>query len=147
MAPSPNKRMNRAFLGAAWVVAFLVPMAGHAERWVPLSVPGFEGISSYHVDTDSLVRKGHIVRVWERLVFSYPHHLPPIGRVESSKYLMAYDCAHKSAAVLESTFYKDADSLNELERRVRAKPKYLVIAPGSSPEHKLDEVCRLAKGR
>jgi hypothetical protein len=139
--------MTRAFLGAAWAVAFLVSMAGHAERWVPLSVPGFEGISSYHVDTDSLVRKGHIVRVWERLVFSYPHHLPPIGRVESSKYLMAYDCAHKSAAVLESTFYKDADSLNELERRVRAKPKYLVIAPGSSPEHKLDEVCRLAKGR
>ncbi len=114
---------------------------------MPLPVPGFEGISSYYVDTDSMVRKGRIVRVWERLVFSYPHHLPPVGRVESSKYHIAYDCAHKSAAVLETTFYKDADSLNELERRIRAKPKYLVIAPGSSPEHKLDEVCRLAKWR
>jgi len=147
MAFSPNKSCNHAFLIVTWSLAFFVPMSGHAERWVPLSVPGFEGISSYYVDSDSLVRKGNIVRVWERLIFSHPHQLPPIGRVESSKYLIAYDCAHKSAAVLESIFYKDVDSLNELERRVRAKPKYLVMAPGSSPEHKLDEVCRLAKRR
>jgi hypothetical protein len=139
--------MNHLLLSTTLLVGFYLPKTCLGESWVPLSVPGFEGISSYYVDTDSLVRKGNIVRVWERLVFAYPHHLPPIGRVESSKYLMAYDCAHKSAAVLESTFYKDADSLNELERRVRAKPKYLVIAPGSSPEHKLEEVCRLAKRR
>ena len=145
MAPSPNQRRNRVFIGAAWAVALAIPAVGHAERWVPLSVPGFEGITTYYVDTDSLVRKGNIVRAWERLVFSRPHDLPPIGRVESSRYHMAYDCQRKSAAVLESAFYKDADSLNELDHRIRSKPKYLVIAPGTSLDNKLEEVCRLAK--
>ena len=139
--------MTHAHLRAAGLLATLIPALVWAEQWKPLSVPGFEGITAYYVDTDSLVRKGNIVRAWERLVFSRPHDLPPIGRVESSRYHMAYDCQRKAAAVLESAFYKDADSLNELEHRVRPKPKYLVIAPGTALDNKLEEVCRLAKRR
>ena len=137
--------MNGQSQVLALVMALLAPVSGFGSNWVKFPVTSVEG-SSYFLDTDSLVKKGPFVRLWERLILKKPSENPSLGPFQSALFYMSYDCGHKSAALLETRFYKDSDSRDQIAHRIHTHPKYMYVAPDSPPEMKLNEVCKLVKG-
>jgi len=137
--------MNDQCRMLALIMACFMPAIGYGSNWVPIPVSSLEG-SALYVDTESVVKKGNFVRIWERLVLNRPSKYPAIGTFQSCKFYMSYNCGQKSAALLETRFYKDFDSLEEVANSIHARPRYMFVAPGTPSETKLDEVCKLAKG-
>ena len=125
-----------ALLGCLW--------SAHASsaNWIRLPTSSMEG-SDYALDSDSAERSGPIVRVWERLVFKRFQEDTAFGAFHAVMFHMAYNCRRRSAAILETRFYRDIDLKELTAKRIRTKPRYLYVAPDSPSEMKLEEACKI----
>ena len=132
--------MNLHLPRLALLAAGLLPGLAQSANWVKIPVLSIEG-SSYFIDTQSLLKSGRFVRVWERLVLDKPRAEPVLGTFQTSEFYMAYDCRQQAAALLESKFYEDATARKPFAHRIRSSAKYMYSAPDSPAAMKLDMVC------
>lgn len=134
--------MNRIQLMAVLLMTCLWSVSARSANWVTLPMSSMEG-SDYALDVDSAERSGPIVRVWERLVFKRFQEDSAFGAFHAVMFHMAYNCRRRSAAILETRFYRDIDLKQLTANRIRAKPRYLYVAPDSPSEMKLEEACKI----
>jgi hypothetical protein len=134
--------VNRIPLMAVVLMTCLWSVPARSANWVTLPMSSMEG-SDYALDVDSAERSGPIVRVWERLVFKRFQEDSAFGAFHAVMFHMAYNCRRRSAAILETRFYRDIDLKQLTANRIRAKPRYLYVAPDSPSEMKLEEACKI----
>jgi hypothetical protein len=134
--------MNRIPLMTIVLMICLWSAQARSANWVTLPMSSMEG-SDYALDVDSAERSGPIVRVWERLVFKRFQEDSAFGAFHAVMFHMAYNCRRRSAAILETRFYRDIDLKQLTANRIRAKPRYLYVAPDSPSEMKLEEACKI----
>jgi hypothetical protein len=134
--------VNRIPLMGVVLMTCLWSLPARSANWVTLPMSSMEG-SDYALDVDSAERSGPIVRVWERLVFKRFQEDSAFGAFHAVMFHMAYNCRRRSAAILETRFYRDIDLKQLTANRIRAKPRYLYVAPDSPSEMKLEEACKI----
>jgi hypothetical protein len=134
--------VNRIPLMGVVLMICLWSVPARSANWVTLPMSSMEG-SDYALDVDSAERSGPIVRVWERLVFKRFQEDSAFGAFHAVMFHMAYNCRRRSAAILETRFYRDIDLKQLTANRIRAKPRYLYVAPDSPSEMKLEEACKI----
>lgn len=131
---------------AVLMMSLLAPLAGYSANWVKFPISSIEG-SVYFLDTDSAQRQGPYLSLWERLVLNLPRTEPTLGTFQSALFRMSYDCRRQSAALLESRFYRDAASQEEISNHIRRRPQYRFIVPDTPAAMKLEEACKLSRRR
>lgn len=131
---------------AVLTLSLLTPMTGYPADWVKFPISSIEG-SAYFLDTDSAKKQGPYLSIWERLVLNMPRTDPTLGTFQSALFRMSYDCRRQAAAVLETRFYKDAASQDEISSHIRRRPQYRFIVPDTPAAMKLEEACKLIRRR
>lgn len=106
----------------------LVAPAAHAQKWKEIGKTSSGNMVS--VDTRSIKRAQGLVTATVRVVFT-----PPVkaakGTWASAKTTATFDCAKKSLAAKENSYYSDAASTKLVERNVNKIPGYGPALGGS----------------
>jgi hypothetical protein len=130
--------ISRALV-AAGLGLTLGPASLHAQRWTNIGPTASGNMVS--VDPRSVHRTGHLVAATVRIIFTTPVATPQ-GAWKSSQTRATFDCAKRSLAAKENTYYADVIGRKVVERKVNKLPGYGPALTGSLGEIALTYLCR-----
>ena len=122
------------------LVLLLGPSIAQAQKkWTPIGTTASG--NPVFVDSRSVKRTGSLVAATVRVVFSTPVQTAK-GAWMSSRTAATFDCAKKSLAAKENTYYGDAKETKVVDRKVNAIPGYGPALGGSMGALALDYLCK-----
>ena len=122
------------------LVLLLVPTVAQSQKkWTPIGATSSG--NQVFVDAKSVKRTGSLVAATVRVVFTTPVQTPK-GAWMSSRTTATFDCAKKSLAAKENTYYGDAKETKVVDRKVNAIPGYGPALGGSMGALALDYLCK-----
>jgi len=117
-----------------------IPSAAHAQkRWTPIGTTSSG--NPVFVDAKSVKRTGALVAATVRVEFVKPVATPS-GDWMSGRVSGTYDCARKSVAAKEQTYYGDKAETKVVQHKVNKMPGYGPALAGSLPAVALDYLCK-----
>ena len=121
------------------LVLLALPSIAHAQKkWTPIGATSSG--NQVFVDPKSIKRTGSLVAATVRVVFTTPVQTPK-GAWMSSRTSATFDCAKKSLAAKENTYYGDAKETKVVDRKVNAIPGYGPALGGSMGALALTYLC------
>jgi hypothetical protein len=130
----------RMRIAATLLAAFLLrPDVALAQKWKDIGrTPAGNMVS---VDPRSVKRTGSLVAANVRVVFTPPVAIAQ-GTMKSSRTVATFDCAKRSLAVKENTYYADERGAKRLSRTINKLPGYGPALGGSPVAMALDYLCK-----
>lgn len=124
----------------AFALLALAPSLAHAQKkWTSIGTTSTG--NPVYVDAKSVKRTGDLVAATVRVVFVKPVTTPK-GDWQSGRVVGTYDCAKKTVAAKEQTYYGDKAETTVLEHKVNKMPGYGPALAGSLPAVALDYLCK-----
>jgi hypothetical protein len=123
----------------------VAPAVCRADHWERIHDNPSQGLS-YHVDTESIVIQGGLVRAWDRVVYTRPKSDSQGRLIFSQKYYKSYDCWERVSRNIQSIDYADRDStaiVGEITQYSSTWPLNSA-ANGSAEEKLINFVCSKA---
>lgn len=122
------------------IALLLIPSIAEAQKkWTQIGTTSSG--NPVFVDSKSIKRTGSLVAATVRVVFSTPVQTPK-GAWMSSRTAATFDCAKKSLAAKENTYYGDAKETKVVDRKVNAIPGYGPALGGSMGALALEYLCK-----
>jgi hypothetical protein len=122
------------------LAAALAPTTAHAQKkWTQIGTTSSG--NPVYVDPKSVKKSGDLVSATVRVVFVKPVETPQ-GAWMSGRVAGTYDCAKKSVAAKEQTYYGDKAESKVVQHKVNKMPGYGPALAGSLPAVALDYLCK-----
>jgi hypothetical protein len=116
------------------------PAAAHAQKkWTQIGTTSSG--NPVFVDAKSVKKSGDLVSATVRVVFVKPVATPK-GEWLSGRVVGTYDCAKRSVAAKEQTYYGDKAEKKVVQHKVNKIPGYGPALAGSLPAVALDYLCK-----
>jgi hypothetical protein len=107
----------------------MLPAAAHAQKkWTQIGTTSSG--NPVFVDPKTVAKSGSLVSATVRVVFVTPVETPK-GKWMSARTIATFDCAKKTLAAKENTYYGDAKETKVVERKVNKLPGYGPALGGS----------------
>jgi hypothetical protein len=120
-------------------VLLSVPLAASAQgRWKEIGTTSVGNPVS--VDTRSVAKAGDIVTATVRVRFVKPVKIAT-GEITSSRTVAMFDCAKRTVAVKENTYFLDERANRVAQRTVVGKPGYGSPIKGTLPDVAMRYLC------
>jgi hypothetical protein len=117
----------------------LLPSVAHAQKkWTPIGTTSSG--NPVFVDAKSVKKQGGLVNATVRVVFMTPVQTPK-GAWMSARTTASFDCAKRSLAAKEVTYYGDKGESKVVEHKVNAMPGYGPALGGSLGDVALKHLC------
>ena len=129
----------RTALAAAPLLALPVAHAAAQPRWKTVGHTA-DG-NPVQVSPKSVKRAGSTVAATVRVEFLKPKKMPG-GNVTSSRTMLTFDCAKRSVAIKENTYYFDEKADKVFQRSVAQIPGYSPVMGGSMTQVAYDDLCK-----
>ena len=132
--------MRLSLLSTILLASTLAPSAAHAQKkWTQIGTTSSG--NPVYVDPKSVKKTGDLVSATVRVVFVKPVETPQ-GAWMSGRVAGTYDCAKKSVAAKEQTYYGDKAETKVVQHKVNKMPGYGPALAGSLPAVALDYLCK-----
>jgi hypothetical protein len=132
--------MRSTLFTAALLAAALAPSRAHAQKkWTQIGTTSSG--NPVYVDPKSVKKTGDLVGAIVKVVFVKPVATPK-GEWMSARTTATFDCAKKSLAAKEQTYYGDKAETKIVERKVNKMPGYGPALGGSLGAIALDYLCK-----
>ncbi len=127
-----------------FILIIAIAESGCASEWVEVA---HRGDATVYVHTQSIVRTGSKVKVWEKWAFFKSRGIPndPKRRFQSAVQLTVYSCDERKSYVTDVVTYAGWDTLSTIVTSVSrpdAPSEYGNIVPGSIDETIMEFVCK-----
>jgi hypothetical protein len=117
----------------------LLPSAAHAQkRWT--AIGSTSSGNPVFVDAKSVKKQGAVVSATVKVIFTTPVQTPK-GAWMSARTMASFDCAKKSLAAKEVTYYGDKAESKVVEHKVNKMPGYGPALGGSLGDVALKHFC------
>ena len=118
----------------------LAPSVAHAQKkWTQIGTTSSG--NPVYVDQKSVKKTADLVSATIRIVFAKPVETPQ-GAWMSGRVVGTYDCAKKSVAAKEQTYYGDKAESKVVQHKVNKMPGFGPALAGSLPAVALDYLCK-----
>jgi len=120
-------------------IPLLALLALAQPRWQPIGATG--DANPVFVDQRSVKRTGTTVDATVRVRFLKPKKMPG-GDVTSSRTVLTFDCAKRSVAIKENTYFYDEKTNKVFQRSVAQTPGFSPVMGGSMTQVAYDALCK-----